>query len=95
VNDDIVLIRLSRTQASFLQANLSLLASSTRQAMARPGINMERRQALVSRAAVLERIEDTVQSAMLDGPEKGRRGNRGIEAPPRTPMHEFRRLSAA
>lgn len=95
MNDEIVLVRLSRNQASFLQANLSLLASSTRQAMTRPGIEMERRQALVSRAAVLEKIEDTVLSAMLDAPEKVRRSNRGVESTPRVAVHEFRRLSAA
>jgi hypothetical protein len=73
--DDIVAISLSSSQAAFLQANLRQLATITRQAMARPGLEPERHKALHSRAIVLEITDDAVRSAMLEvGTCKSRRG---------------------
>ncbi len=93
--DDIINVRLPRAQALFLQANLSVLAANTRQAMTRPGIDPERRQALGCRAALLERIEDSVLGAMLDGSDETRRSNRGVEMGPRTRRHDFQCAPAA
>ncbi len=73
MSDDVVTVRLSRTQAAFLQANLSVLAATTRQAMARPRMEPDRHMALGSRAIVLEIIEDVIRSAMLDVPHHTRR----------------------
>jgi hypothetical protein len=71
--DDVVTVRLSRNQAAFLQANLSVLAATTRQAMARPRMEPDRHMALGSRAIVLEIIEDVIRSAMLDVPNHMRK----------------------
>jgi hypothetical protein len=99
MSDDVVTVRLTRKQASFLQANLSLLAATTRQAMTRPGLEPERRTALGSRATSLESIEDAVRSAMLEMPNSTRKSARGVEvvarpAAQRQPQ-DFNRLSAA
>lgn len=66
MSDDVVTVRLSQKHAAFLQANLAALATTTRQAMTRPGIEAERRAALGNRATLLERIEDAVHGAMLE-----------------------------
>ncbi len=66
MSDDVVTVRLSQKHAAFLQANLAVLATTTRQAMTRPGIDSERRAALSIRATLLERIEDAVHGAMLE-----------------------------
>lgn len=95
MTDEIVNVRMPRAQASFLQANLSLLASNTRQAMTRPGIESGRRKALGDRAVLLERIEDAVFGAMLDGPEKSRKTNPKIELVTHPRDHDYRRLTAA
>jgi hypothetical protein len=79
MSDDVITVRLPQKHAAFLQANLSLLASTTRQAMARPGIEAERRTALGSRAFLLETIEDAVRGAMVELPERMRRSARGME----------------
>lgn len=79
MTDDIITVRLPQKHAAFLQANLSLLASSTRQAMTRPGIEAERRTALGSRASLLETIEDAVRGAMLEMPHTTRKSARGVE----------------
>jgi hypothetical protein len=79
MSDNVVTVRLSRDQAAFLQANLSMMATTTRQAMARPGLEPERHMALGSRAIVLERTEDAVRSAMLEAPENTRKSARGAE----------------
>jgi hypothetical protein len=79
MTDDIITVRLPQKHAAFLQANLSLLASSTRQAMTRPGIEAERRTALGSRASLLETIEDAVRGAMLEMPHNTRKSARGVE----------------
>ena len=99
MSDDVVTVRLSRKQAAFLQANLSLLATTTRQAMTRPGLQPERRTALGTRATSLESIEDAVRGAMLEVPNSTRRSARGVEvvarpAVPR-PAQDPGRLSAA
>ena len=69
MSDGIVTICLPRSQASFLQANLSLLATNTRAAMTRPGPDLERHEALNRRALMLELIDDAVRSALLTCPE--------------------------
>jgi|ERR1700710_2713883 hypothetical protein len=79
MSDNVVTVRLSRDQAAFLQANLSLLAATTRQAMSRPGLEHERHMALGSRAIALESTEDAVRSAMLDLPNATRKSARGVE----------------
>jgi hypothetical protein len=79
MSDDVITVRLPQKHAAFLQANLSLLATTTRQAMDRPGIEAERRTALGSRACLLETIEDAVRGAMVEVPERMRRSARGME----------------
>ena len=99
MSDDIVTVRLTRKHAAFLQANLSLLASTTRQAMTRPGLQPDRRTGLGSRAALLESIEDAVRGALLEGPQTTRKSARGVEvvARPHTQrrVDDFGRLTAA
>jgi hypothetical protein len=77
MSNDVVTVRLSRTQATFLQANLSVLATTTRQAMSRPGLELERHMALGRRATALESTEDAVRSAMMDAPKNSRKNARG------------------
>jgi len=79
MTDDIITVRLPQKHAAFLQANLSVLASSTRQAMTRPGLEADRRTALNSRASLLETIEDAVRGAMLETPHTTRKSARGVE----------------
>jgi hypothetical protein len=79
MSDDVITVRLPQKHAEFLQANLSLLASTTRQAMTRPGIEAGRRSALGSRASLLETIEDAVRGAMLEMPSMTRKSARGVE----------------
>jgi hypothetical protein len=79
MSDNVVTVRLSRSQAAFLQANLSKLAALTRQAMARPGLDTERHMALGSRAIVLEYTEDAVRSALLEVPNDNRNSTRDEE----------------
>jgi len=93
MSNDIVTVRLSRKHAAFLQANLSVLATTTRQAMVRPGIEIERRAALASRAALLEAIDDAVHGALLEGPQEVRKTIMRTEA--RQPVPALSDLSAA
>ncbi len=79
MSDDVITVRMPQKHAAFLQANLSMLAATTRQAMTRPGIESERRTALGSRASLLETIEDAVRSAMLEVPQSTRKSARGVE----------------
>jgi hypothetical protein len=79
MSDDVITVRLPHKHAAFLQANLSLMAATTRQAMTRPGIESGRRTALGSRASLLETIEDAVRSAMLEMPNTTRKSARGVE----------------
>jgi hypothetical protein len=79
MSNDMITIRLPQKHAAFLQANLAVLATTTRQAMTRPGLDAERRTALGSRASLLETIEDAVRSAMLEMPQNTRRSARGVE----------------
>jgi hypothetical protein len=78
--DDVITVRLPQKHAAFLQANLSQLASSTRAAMTRPGIEADRRTALGSRASLLETIEDAVRGAMIEPPAAVRKSARGVES---------------
>jgi hypothetical protein len=80
MSDDVITVRLPQKHAAFLQANLSHLASSTRQAMTRPGLEAERRTALGSRASLLETIEDAVRGAMIEPPAATRKSARGVES---------------
>jgi hypothetical protein len=98
MSDDVVTVRLSRNQAAFLQANLSMLATTTRRAMSQPGLELHRHMALGSRAIVLESTEDAVRSAMLEVPNSTRKSARGVEATnPRMQRQipEFARTSTA
>jgi hypothetical protein len=79
MSDDVITVRLPQKHAAFLQANLSMLASTTRQAMTRPGIEAERRTALGSRASLLETIEDAIRGALLEMPNTTRKSARGVE----------------
>jgi hypothetical protein len=79
MSSDIITVRLPQKHAAFLQANLALLAATTRQAMMRPGLQAERRTALGSRATVLETIEDAVRGALVEVPQSTRKSARGVE----------------
>lgn len=79
MSNDVITVRLPQMHAAFLQANLAVLATTTRQAMTRPGLDTERRTALGSRATLLETIEDAVRSAMLEMPQNTRKSARGVE----------------
>jgi hypothetical protein len=99
MSDDVITVRLPQKHAAFLQANLSLLATTTREAMTRPGLHSERRTALGSRAFLLETIEDAVRGAMVEVPERMRKSARGMEVvrkPNNQPqVRQFDRMSAA
>jgi hypothetical protein len=77
--NDIITVRLPQKHAAFLQANLAVLATTTRQAMMRPGLEAERRTALGSRATLLETIEDAVRGALVEVPQSTRKSARGVE----------------
>jgi hypothetical protein len=79
MSNDVITVRLPQKHAAFLQANLASLATTTRQAMTRPGLQSERRTALGSRALLLESIEDAVRGAMLEPPQSTRKSARGVE----------------
>ena len=71
--NNVVTLRLSQKHAAFLQTILSVLATTTRQAMNRPGMESERRTALGNRAFLLETIEDAVHGALLEAPQAERK----------------------
>jgi hypothetical protein len=79
MSNDIITVRLPQKHAAFLQANLAVLATTTRQAMMRPGLEAERRTALGSRATLLETIEDAVRGALVEVPQSTRKSARGVE----------------
>jgi hypothetical protein len=79
MSNDIITVRLPQNHAAFLQANLALLANTTRQAMTRPGLAADRRTALGSRATLLETIEDAVRGALVELPQSTRKSARGVE----------------
>ncbi|HEY4043512.1 MAG TPA: hypothetical protein VGM32_16925 [Rhodopila sp.] len=79
MSDDVITVRLPRGHAAFLQASLALLATTTRQAMTRPGLKAERHMTLRSRVLLLESIDDAVRGAMLEVPQSTRRSRRGVE----------------
>jgi hypothetical protein len=85
MSDDVITVRLPQKHAAFLQANLALLATATRQAMTRPWLKAERRTALGSRALLLDSIEDAVRGAMLEMPQSTRGSARGVEMVARRP----------
>ncbi|WP_428489412.1 hypothetical protein [Rhodopila sp.] len=93
MSSEVITVRLSQKHAAFLQANLAVLATTTRQAMTRPGVEPDRRVALGSRAALLETIEDAVHGALLEDSQHARK------APPRPDIRQtvqnISRLSAA
>ena len=93
MSSEVITVRLSQKHAAFLQANLAVLATTTRQAMIRPGVEPERRVALGSRASLLETIEDAVHSALLEESQHLRKiPGRGET---RQPAQSLNRLSAA
>jgi hypothetical protein len=95
MSDDVITVRLPQKHAAFLRDNLSLLATTTRQAMTRPGLEAERRSALGSRASLLETIEDAVRGAMLESPQTTRKSARGVEVVSRPAAQTYSGLSAA
>ncbi len=80
MSNRVVELRISRDQASFLQANLNSMAITTRQAMTQPGMEPERHAALIRRAFVLESADDAVRSAMLEMPNSTRKSARGVKS---------------
>ena len=92
MSDDVITLRLSQKHATFLQANLSVLATATRQAMTRPGLESDRRAALGNRAVLLETIEDAVHGALLE-PNSTRKGT--VRPESRRALDTFGRLTAA
>jgi hypothetical protein len=95
MSDDVITVRLPQKHAAFLQANLSLLATTTRNAMTRPGIEAERRSALGSRATLLETIEDAVRGALVEVPQRTRQSARGVEIVREPASESYKTLSAA
>jgi hypothetical protein len=99
MSDGIINVRITEKNAAFLQANLSALATATRQAMTRPGLEAARRSALGSRAVLLETIEDAVRGALVEVPQSTRKTARAPEAAIRTAnlraVGNFGALSAA
>jgi hypothetical protein len=93
MSHDVVTVRLSQKHAAFLQANLSVLATTTRQAMTRPGLEAERRAALSSRACLLETIEDAVHGALLEVPQDTRKS--AVRAQSTQPLRNLSSLTAA
>jgi hypothetical protein len=79
MSNDVITVRLPQKHAAFLQANLAVLATTTRQAMTRPGLEAERRVALGTRASLLETIEDAVHGAMLEQPRDPSKSGRRTE----------------
>lgn len=99
MSDGIITVRISQKHATFLQVNLAALATATRQAMTRPGLEAARRTTLGSRAVLLETIEDAVRGALVEVPQAARKTDRGAEMAIRTdnqrPPQNFGALSAA
>jgi hypothetical protein len=99
MSDGTITVRISQKNAAFLQANLSALATATRQAMTRPGLELARRSALGTRAVLLETIEDAVRGALVEVPQPARKTGRVAEIPVPTgtqrSTQNFNVLSAA
>jgi hypothetical protein len=95
MSDHVITVRIPQSHAAFLQANLSVLASSTRNAMARPGLQADRRTALNSRASLLENIEDAVRGALVELPQRTRKSGRGVESVAEPIAQDYIRWSAA
>jgi hypothetical protein len=99
MSDGTITVRISQKHATFLQANLSALATATRQAMTRPGLEAARRSALGGRAVLLETIEDAIRGALVEVPQAPRKISRAPEiagrADAQRPAQNFGVLSAA
>ena len=93
MSSEVITVRLSQKHAAFLQANLAVLATTTRKAMMGPGVEPERRVALGSRAALLETIEDAVHGALLEESQHLRRPPARTDI--RQTVQNINRLSAA
>ncbi|WP_428536559.1 hypothetical protein [Rhodopila sp.] len=93
MSSEVITVRLSQKHAAFLQANLAVLATTTRQAMTRPGVEPDRRVALGSRAALLETIEDAVHGALLEDSQNARKATARPDV--RQTVHNLSQLSAA
>lgn len=93
MSSEVITVRLSQKHAAFLQANLAVLATTTRQAMTRHGVEPERRVALGSRAALLETIEDAVHGALLEELQNARKAPARSDV--RQTVQSINRLSAA
>jgi len=59
-------VRLRSDHAAFLVANLARMAQHTRDAMKPPSLPKERRDALYSRAILLEYIDDAIRGALAE-----------------------------
>ena len=64
--EDMITVRLRRDHATFLNENLTRMAEHTRDAMKSPCLPRERRNALYSRAILLEYIDDAIRDALTE-----------------------------
>ena len=64
--EDMITVRLRRDHATFLDENLTRMAEHTRDAMKSPCLPKERRNALYSRAILLEYIDDAIRDALAE-----------------------------
>ena len=64
--EDMITIRLRRDHAAFLDENLTRMAEHTRDAMKSPCLPRERRNALYSRAILLEYVDDAIRAALAE-----------------------------
>ena len=72
MSDEIITIRLRRDHATFLEANLALMADRTRAAMKSADLPGERRSGLYQRAILLEHLDDAVRVALLSDAPRDR-----------------------
>ena len=66
MSEDTITVRLRRDHATFLNQNLTRMAEHTRDAMKSPSLPKERRNALYSRAILLEYIDDAIRDALTE-----------------------------
>jgi hypothetical protein len=85
MSDEIITVRLRRDHATFLEANLALMAERTRAAMKCAVLPEERRSGLYQRAILLEHLDDAVRVALLS--ETPRDRYRSGALPPDGPSH--------
>ena len=64
--EDMITVRLRRDHATFLDENLTRMAERTRDVMSSPCLPKERRNALYSRAILLEYVDDAIRAALAE-----------------------------